>query len=193
MRSLEAIRRQVVRPAVTPTLSGMSPKRAAFLDRDGVINVERNYVHRPEEFSFVEGAPAAIARLRSAGYRAIVVTNQSGIGRGYYSEAGFQAFTRWIDDRLAEHGAYLDATFYCPHHPEAASGAYLASCLCRKPAPGLIRAALAEFDLDPDASFLIGDKDTDIAAAEAAGVRGYLFAGGNLLRFVESLLESEAA
>ena len=172
-------------------MSGSHPagRAAAFLDRDGVINRDLGYVHRPDQFEWIADAPDAIRLLNERGYRVIVVTNQSGIGRGLYDEAQFHAFMDWIGARLAEHGARLDAVYFCPHHPTEARAAYRRACDCRKPRPGLILRALADFDLDAGASFLIGDKPSDLEAARAAGVAGHLFAGGSLLALVRRILD----
>jgi D-glycero-D-manno-heptose 1,7-bisphosphate phosphatase len=117
-----------------------------------------------------------------------VITNQAGIGRGLYTEAEFAAFSAWIDERLAEVGAHVDATYHCPHHPTAGIGEYLTACDCRKPAPGMLLRAIRDWDVDVAASVMIGDKPHDIAAAEAAGVRGLLFEGGDLDGFVREAL-----
>jgi D-glycero-D-manno-heptose 1,7-bisphosphate phosphatase len=159
-------------------------RRAVFFDRDGVINEDLGYVHMPEQFRFLPGAPDAIRWLNQHGWLAIVATNQSGIGRGLYSEEDFLRLTRWIDQRLAEFGAHLDATYYCPHHPTEAQLPYRIDCQCRKPAPGMILRAIAEWQIDPARSLLIGNSQRDLLAAEAAGVRGVLFEGGNLLECV---------
>ncbi len=168
-------------------------RRAVFFDRDGVINEDLGYVSQPEQFRFMPGAPDAIRWLNKHGWLAIVVTNQSGIGRGWYTEEDFLRLTRWIDQRLAELGAHLDATYYCPHHPTEAQGPYRIECQCRKPAPGMILRAIAEWNIDPARSLLIGNKQHDLLAAVAAGVRGLLFQGGNLLEFVVRACEEAAA
>jgi D-glycero-D-manno-heptose 1,7-bisphosphate phosphatase len=117
-----------------------------------------------------------------------VVTNQAGIARGYYSEADFHMLMRWVDQELAAHGAAIDATYYCPHHPTEGKGDYRRLCDCRKPAPGLIRRALREWRLDPHDCVMIGDSEHDIAAAAASGVRGIRFCGENLLDCVKGVL-----
>ncbi len=167
-----------------PSVGGR--RRAVLLDRDGVLNLDAGYTHRPEDFRFVPGAPEAVAWLNHAGWLAIVVTNQSGIGRGYYSEAEFHEFTRWIEAALAGHGARLDATYYCPHHPSEAKGAYCIRCGCRKPAPGMLRAALADFGLDARDCVMVGDRPSDLEAAAACGISGLGFSGGNLERFLRA-------
>lgn len=146
------------------------PRRALFLDRDGVINRDHGYVHTAEATDWVPGIFALIASAHRLGYLPIVVTNQAGIARGYYDEAGFLEYTGWLHRRFAEHGAPLLATFWCPHHPQAGVGSYRVECDCRKPRPGMLQAAIAQFGLDPAASRLLGDMPTDLAAAATAGV-----------------------
>lgn len=174
-------------------VAAWSTRPAAFLDRDGVINENLGHVCSEERFRFVPGAPAAIRLLNERGYLVIVVTNQAGIARGLYGEEQFLAFTDWIDGQLAAHGAHVDATYHCPHHPtEAAVPRYAVDCRCRKPRPGMLLRALAEWRVDPGRSFLVGDKDHDLAAAAAAGVQGHLFPGGDLLEFVGARLGTAA-
>jgi D-glycero-D-manno-heptose 1,7-bisphosphate phosphatase len=158
--------------------------RAVFLDRDGVLNRDDGYTHTPAQFRFMAGAREAVAWLNRSGWLAIVVTNQSGIGRGYYTEAEFVVFTRWIEARLAEAGARLDATYYCPHHPSEALAPYRIDCACRKPAPGMLNRALADFGLAAGNCVMVGDKASDAAAAASAGMRSLRFAGGNLSSFL---------
>jgi D-glycero-D-manno-heptose 1,7-bisphosphate phosphatase len=147
--------------------------RAALLDRDGVINVDRGYVYRWDEFAFVAGATGAMRSLAAAGYALVIVTNQSGIARGYYTEADYRALTDCMTDHLRDAGIELAGIYHCPHGP-VASGAG-SDCNCRKPAPGLLLRARDELDLDLAHSFLVGDKMSDIEAARAAGVgRAYL-------------------
>jgi len=176
-----------VRRVLSTRPSGLNTRAGVFLDRDGVLNRDLNYVHSADRFEPVPGAAEAIAWLIAQGRKVAFVTNQAGIGRGYYSEEQFIAFTRWIEDWLAERGAHIEATYYCPHHPTAGQGAFLGSCGCRKPEPGMIRAGIADLDLDPAQCLLIGDQKTDVRAAEAAGIAGHLFDGSNLLGFVRRL------
>ncbi len=168
-------------------------KPCAFLDRDGVINVNVDNVHRIEDFRWMPGMPGAVKLLNDAGWLAIVVTNQAGIARGYYTEQEFAAFTAWIDGRLAEAGAHVDATYYCPHHPTAGLGAYLADCGCRKPAPGMLERAIAEWQPDVGRSLMIGDQPSDMQAAAAAGLRGILYQGGDISEVVRGIVEEAAA
>jgi D-glycero-D-manno-heptose 1,7-bisphosphate phosphatase len=145
-------------------------RRAAFLDRDGVVNVDRGYVCRREDFVFVPGVLEACAQLRRLGLALVVVTNQSGIGRGLYSEDDYRRLTEWMVAEFAAAGAPLAGVYHCPHHPQALLPEYRRVCDCRKPAPGLLLAAARELSLDLSRSVLFGDKPSDIEAAVAAGV-----------------------
>jgi D-glycero-D-manno-heptose 1,7-bisphosphate phosphatase len=146
------------------------PRAAAFLDRDGVINVDHGYTYRIEDFEFVDGTLAAAARLHAMGFALVVVTNQSGIGRGLYTVEDFDVLTDWMRAQFAAAGAPLAGVYWCPHHPVDAVGAYRRDCDCRKPAPGMLLAAMRDLDLDPARSVLFGDKRSDLEAAVAAGV-----------------------
>ena len=148
---------------------------AAFLDRDGVINVDHGYVCRWEDFEFLPGVPEALRSLGDAGYQLIVISNQSGIGRGFYSEADLEELNLRIAHHLQEQWAIEMTGFYhCPHHPTDALADYLTRCECRKPAPGMILRAAEEHNIDLAGSLLVGDKLSDIEAGKAAGV-GRLF------------------
>ena len=144
---------------------------AVFLDRDGVINVDHGYVSTWERFEFLPGVPDALRALQDAGYLLIVVSNQSGIGRGYYSESDVdllnQAIAEYLDSTA---GVTLSGFYHCPHHPTEAEGEFLRQCDCRKPAPGMIRQAVLDHGVDLKTSLLVGDKDSDIEAGRAAGV-----------------------
>ncbi len=170
--------------------AGVPARPAAFLDRDGVLNVDHGYVHRPDQVAWITGAPAAVRRLNEAGWFVFVVTNQAGVGRGYYDEAAVKALHRWMNTDLAGHGARIDDFRYCPHHPEEARPPYRMACACRKPQPGMLLDLMACWPVDRSRSVLIGDKPSDVAAAAAAGVPGHLFAGGDLDALVRSILEA---
>jgi D,D-heptose 1,7-bisphosphate phosphatase len=152
---------------------------AAFLDRDGVLNVDHGYVHAIERLDWIAGAPQAVKLLNDAGYRVIVVTNQSGIARGYYDEAAVEAFHVHMQDALAAQGARIDAFYYCPHHPDGTVAALAIKCDCRKPGTGMLEQAAREWPIDRAKSFLIGDKDIDMAAAAAFHIRGVKFDPAN--------------
>ena len=146
---------------------------AVFLDRDGVINVDHGYVSTWEQFEFLPGVPEALRELQDAGYLLIVVSNQSGIGRGYYSEADVASLNQAIAQHLESTvGVTLSGFYHCPHHPTEAEGEFRRQCDCRKPAPGMIRRAVLDHGIDVKTSLLVGDKDSDIEAGRAAGVAG---------------------
>lgn len=145
-------------------------RQAFFLDRDGVINTDHGYVSRIGDFSFMEGIFQVLRDLSAKGYLLIVVTNQSGIGRGYYTEEDFNALTDWMLKQLSAEGIELAAVYSCPHSPEE-------GCDCRKPAPGMFFQAEAEHHLDLSASWMLGDKESDMQAAEAAGVKNRVLLG----------------
>ncbi|MDF9406795.1 HAD family hydrolase [Pelotomaculum isophthalicicum JI] len=163
-------------------------KPAAFMDRDGVLNVDTGYVFRWEDFVWVAGAKDAVKLLNEAGYLVFVVTNQSGIARGYFKEADIVALHCWMNQELGACGAHVDAFYYCPHHPNATSIPYRKVCGCRKPAPGLLLQAMEEWPVDKSGSFLVGDKRSDLEAAIGAGLPGYLFKGSDLFVFIKNLL-----
>ena len=150
---------------------------AVFLDRDGVINIDHAYVHRPEAFTFIDGVFEGARALQQAGYRLIIVTNQSGIGRGYYSQEDFLACTEWMKAQFLSHGVSIDAVYFCPHHPLKALPAYRCECNCRKPAPGMILQAAQDWDIDLASSAIIGDKLSDVQAGLAAGVSRRILVG----------------
>lgn len=148
---------------------------AAFLDRDGVLNVDHGFTHQPEQLEWIDGAPEAVRQLNEAGYFVFVVTNQSGIARGYYDEDAVKTFHVHMQQSLAAHGAHVDAFYYCPHHPDGTIKSLAVRCRCRKPGPGMLEKAADEWPIDLSTSFLIGDKDEDMAAANAFKIRGIKF------------------
>ncbi|MGV3615884.1 MAG: D-glycero-beta-D-manno-heptose 1,7-bisphosphate 7-phosphatase [Fimbriimonas sp.] len=156
-------------------------KPAVFFDRDGVLNVDHGYVHRVEDWQWNFGAREAIRALNDRGYRVVVVTNQSGIARGYYNESELAKLHAWVQEDLAKVGAHVDGFYHCPHGPDE-------GCPCRKPRPGLILRAIEELGIDPQGSFMIGDRDSDVKAAAAAGIDAYLYRGGDLYAFVARAL-----
>lgn len=169
------VRAPFLDPSADAQLAGTaSPRRALFLDRDGVININHGYVHRPDNTDWVPGIFELVADAHARGHVCIVVTNQAGIGRGLYDEAGFVAYTAWMHTQFATRGTPLLATFWCPHHPEAGIGDYRVDCDCRKPRPGMLLDAIARFDIDPSQSLMVGDKQGDLDAAAAAGVAARL-------------------
>jgi D-glycero-D-manno-heptose 1,7-bisphosphate phosphatase len=149
---------------------------ALFLDRDGVINVDHAYVHRIEDFEFIEGIFALCRAARASGHKLVVVTNQAGIARGLYTEAQFLELTAWMKQRFADEGAPLDGVYFCPTHPTAGIGAYRVDSEFRKPGPGMLQQAARELDIDLGRSAIVGDKASDMLAGAAAGLQKlYLF------------------
>ena len=148
---------------------------AAFLDRDGVLNVDHGYAHRPEQLEWIKGAPEAVRLLNEAGYYVFVVTNQSGIARGYFEEEAVKSFHAHMQDSLAEHGAHIDAFYFCPHHPDGTVKSLAVRCRCRKPGTGMLEQAAREWPIDIRASFMVGDKEEDMTAAATFNVRGIKF------------------
>ena len=153
-------------------------KPAVFLDRDGTINVEKDYLYKIEDFEFIPGVPEAIKSLKDAGFLVIVVSNQSGVGRGYFDEHAVELFNQHIQDQLAVYGTSIDAFYYCPHHPEEGLGTYRKSCDCRKGSPGMLLQAASDHAVDLGRSFMIGDKIADIEAGERAGCQSILVLTG---------------
>ncbi len=148
----------------------MALRRAAFIDRDGVLNVDHGYVYKREDFQWLPGAVDALHQLQQAGWALVVVTNQSGVARGLYTFEQMQALHDSITAELRSEGITLTGIYACPHHPEGTVTAYKQVCECRKPRPGLILQATQEHRLQLDASVLFGDKSSDIAAGRYAGV-----------------------
>lgn len=145
-------------------------QKAIFLDRDGVINVDKAYVYKVEDFEFCNGIFEALSHFQKLGYLLIIVTNQSGIGRGYYREEDFQTLSTWMRKQLLEAHITLDAIYHCPHAPEA-------NCECRKPKSGMFEEAMKAFDIDVKTSWMIGDKKSDMDAALGVGIENTIFLG----------------
>ena len=144
---------------------------ALFLDRDGVVNIEKNYLHKVEDFEFIDDIFALCKKYQTLGYLIVVVTNQSGIARGYYSEEDFSLLTRWMVDVFDRENIHITDVYHCPHHPDISG-----TCSCRKPEPGMLLAAAEKYNIDLENSLLVGDSERDITAAHRAGLKEtYLF------------------
>lgn len=161
--------------------SASASRKALFLDRDGVINVDLGYVHSAEQTQWVPGIFELCHAARDAGFLLVVVTNQAGIARGHYDDAQFRQHTQWVHAQFEARGVPVAATYYCPHHPTKGLGPALRDCECRKPKPGMILAAAEALALDVAECVLVGDNRKDILAAAAAGVgRAFLFGAGDV-------------
>ena len=165
-------------------------RRALFLDRDGVINVDHGWVGTRERFEWIPGAIEAIRMATATGWHVFVVTNQSGVARGHYDETAVAALHAWMTDEVRRHGGTIDDIRYCPFHEEAVLPAYRRASDWRKPAPGMILDLMRTWELDPASCVLVGDQPRDLAAARAAGIVGHLFPGGDLASFVGPILRA---
>jgi D-glycero-D-manno-heptose 1,7-bisphosphate phosphatase len=164
----------------------VSSRPALFLDRDGVLNADKGYVARPEDFEWMPGAIDCVRRFNEQGYLVIIVTNQTGVAYGLYQEADIAAVHAYMLSELERAGAHIDHIYACCWHPAATLPEYRRDSDLRKPRPGMLLQAMEDFPIDKARSFLIGDKQSDLDAAGAAGVRGFLYQGGDLLHFAEA-------
>jgi len=152
--------------------------KAIFLDRDGTINVDKEYIYKVEDFEFEEGAVKGLKILQSLGYQLIIITGQSGIGRGYYSEEDYHKFMDHMHLQLARHNLLIDGEYFCSHHPEKGIGKYKIDCNCRKPKTGMLEQAVKDFDIDLKESWVIGDKTDDIEMGRIASCKTILVKTG---------------
>ncbi|SIO00354.1 D-glycero-beta-D-manno-heptose 1,7-bisphosphate 7-phosphatase [Salinivibrio sp. ES.052] len=143
---------------------------AVFIDRDGVVNVDHGYVSSTDSFEYIEGVFEACLALKEQGYLLVLVTNQAGIARGYFTEQDFLRLTEWMDWNFADKGVDFDGIYYCPHHATEGVGEYRVDCECRKPKPGMFLDAAKELNIDLSRSVMVGDKTDDMTAADAAGI-----------------------
>ena len=164
--------------------------KAIFFDRDGTLNVEVGYLYEIDKFKWIDGAREAIKFCNDNGYLAIVVTNQSGVARGFYTEEDIINLHNFMQEELAKVGAHVNDFFYCPHHPNGVVEKYSIDCECRKPKSKLIEDACKKYDIDKSKSLMIGDKPRDVECGENAGVRSILFDGENLLNTIQSAIEA---
>jgi D-glycero-D-manno-heptose 1,7-bisphosphate phosphatase len=140
-------------------------RKALFLDRDGVINIEKHHAYRKEDFEFTEGIFDLCKEYLNSGFLIIVITNQAGIAKGYYTESDYNLLTKWMIDQFRGKGVHISKVYHCPHHPDITG-----PCDCRKPNPGMLHKAIKEFDLDISECVLIGDKESDLQAGRNAGI-----------------------
>ena len=185
---------EVAKPYLDPRVDELldaipGPRKALFLDRDGVINVDRGYVHKPASTEWVPGIFDLCAQAQREGYLLVVATNQAGIARGYYSAEEFLVYTQWVHEKFAARGIPLAATYYCPHHPYSGVGGLRTSCSCRKPGPGMLIAAQHRLQLDLKLSAFIGDKSSDVEAGNLAGVKMNLLLGSEMCPTLEAAIQ----
>ena len=168
-------------------------QKTVFLDRDGTMNVEVNYLHRPEDLILIDGTAEAVRMLNEAGYRVIVVTNQAGVARGYYTEEDVMQLHAYMNELLGKEGAHVDAFYYCPHHPEHGIGKYKMACHCRKPETGMFEQAERDIPggINKEHSYMIGDKLLDTKAGRNYGVTGILVGTGYGAKIREDEAEAE--
>jgi len=166
--------------------------KAIFLDRDGVINKEVNYLHKIEDFEFTENCIEALKILQSNGYILFIITNQAGIARGYYTEEDFHILNNWMLLQLKEHGINITAVQFCPHHPKEGKGKYKIDCECRKPKTGMIMPLIEKYNIDVQNSVLIGDKISDIKAGESVNIENLVLvkSGHKLPKEIPSIVDS---
>jgi D,D-heptose 1,7-bisphosphate phosphatase len=171
---------------------GQHGRPAVFFDRDGTINADSGYTYRVADLTFLPGAIAAVKRVNDLGYLAFLVTNQSGVARGYFTAADVEGFHAEMQSRLRASGAYFDDIRYCPDHPDGTVAPYNRASDWRKPAPGMLLDLMSSWPVERKRSLVVGDKDSDVQAASAAGLRGLLFPGGDLDAFLAPYLAGGA-
>lgn len=170
-------------------LNKLDSIKVAFLDRDGVINIDYGHVHSTENFVFIPGVFDACFELQEAGYSLIIVTNQSGIGRGLYDEKDFFVLSDWMKRKFLEHRVKISDIYFCPHHPNQARFPYRKICSCRKPEPGMLLAAKKKWNIDMSNSIMVGDKQSDMVAAMRAQVGRRILVGTNGYKMPEAVTE----
>lgn len=175
------------------TAGGAISKPAAFLDRDGVINLDDAYVGTRDRLRWMPGVTDAIRKLNDAGYYVFVFTNQSGVARGFFSEDDVRTLHNWMRGELMRDGARIDDFRYCPHHPDGVVPRYTRECNWRKPQAGMILDLMRHWPVAKDRSFVVGDKQRDLDAGSAAGIKGYLYNGDNLSDFIDDVLAKQTA
>lgn len=165
--------------------------KAIFLDRDGTINVEKHYLYKKEDFEFLPGVIDALKKLQVSGFILIIVTNQSGIGRGYYTEKDFNILNDWMLSELRNQGVLIADVYYCPHLPDADVAEYRRDCECRKPKSGMYQQAIRDYQIQISQSYAIGDKIRDCAICEKTSCKGYLIGVNEKPEIIEQVKEGK--
>ena len=165
--------------------------KALFLDRDGVINNDLGYVHKQKDIIFLPGIFELVKKAKSLNYLVVIVTNQAGIGRGYYSVAQFKNLTDWMKNKFIENDGFIDAVYFCPYHPTEGIGNYKIDSSLRKPKPGMLHKASLDLDINLSDSIMVGDNLTDMQAAESAGINKLFLYGkkSSLYHSIDSLFQ----
>lgn len=166
-------------------------KKAIFLDRDGTINVEKNYLYKIEDFEFLPRVIDALKILQDAGFCLIIITNQSGIARGFYDEEDLMRLHNWMTEDLSKQGILISSIYYCPHHPEATIEKYRKNCNCRKPQIGMYLKAISDFDISLEESYVIGDKLRDCAICEMTECKGFLTGSNENAEIIEEVKQGK--
>lgn len=166
-------------------------KKAVFLDRDGTINVEKNYIYKIEDFEFLPRVIDALKILQDAGFCLVIVTNQSGIARGFYGEEDLMQLHNWMTETLLKHGIAISSIYYCPHHPEATIGKYRKNCKCRKPEIGMYLKGVSDFNISLEESYVIGDKLRDCAICEMTECKGFLIENNEKPEVIEEVKQGK--
>lgn len=166
-------------------------EKVVFMDRDGTVNREVHYLHRPEDLVLFPDVPEGIRRLNEHGFRVVIVTNQAGVARGYYKEEDVKNLHEYLNEELKRHGGHVDRFFYCPHHPQNGIGTYKQDCECRKPKTGMFRMAEAFYEIDKAHSYMIGDKLIDTEAGRNYGIRSILIGTGYGEEFYNKVLSGD--
>lgn len=165
--------------------------KAVFLDRDGTINIEKDYLHRKEDFEFIPGVIEGLIQLQKAGYKLFIITNQSGIARGYYTEDDFRELTAWMLETMALQGVDIQKVYYCPHLPTACVLQYKKDCNCRKPKTGMIEKAVADFQIDLNKSYVIGDRIRDCTICLNTNCKGFVIGETESVGAIEKIKNKE--
>lgn len=164
--------------------------RVAFLDRDGILNVDKGYLYKIEDLEWMPRAKVAVELLCGLGYKVVVVTNQSGIARGYYTVADMEKLHVYMEQELERAGGKISRFYYCPHYKDGVVPEYAVECNCRKPKPGMILQGIKDFNADMEESFVIGDSQKDVDAAASAGLKGFLYTGGDIAGFIWQVVKA---
>lgn len=165
--------------------------KAIFLDRDGTINVDKEYLSKIEDFEYLPGVIDGLKILQDVGYKLIIITNQSGIARGYYTEEDFLKLNNWMVQDLRGRGIEISKVYYCPHHPEGKIEKYRIDCDCRKPKLGMYQRAIKDFDIDISESWTIGDKIRDSEICQTTDCRGYLISNLEKSDIIDAVKQGE--